>query len=399
MINFKYKGRNKEGKIIESKIEAKNIDEAKSMLKAQGLQIISINRDWASMEIKFGSGVGVKDVTLFTRQFATMISAGLPLLQCLKILQDQTLNKSFKTVLKQIISEVEGGSTLAEAMKKQKGVFTTLYTNMVQAGEEGGALDTILGRLAGFMEKTEALNRKIKGALVYPAVIVLVAIIASAVLLIFVIPVFAAMFTSFGGELPLPTKIVMGLSDFLRGNFVIIIIVIIAFSVAFNFFKKTPQGTVILDTISLKLPVFGNLIQKTAIARFSRTLATLMSSGVNIISALETTAKTSGNAVVERAIMKSRSSIQEGESISSPLSKEKIFPPMVTQMIKIGEETGGLEEMLIKVAEFYDEEVDAAVDTLMAAMEPIVIVFIGVVIGGMVMAMYLPMFQMITIVM
>ncbi len=399
MTNFKYKGRNKEGKIIDNKIDAKNIDEAKSMLKAQGLQIISINRDWASMEIKFGSGVGVKDVTLFTRQFATMISAGLPLLQCLKILQDQTLNKSFKVVLKQIINEVEGGSTLAEAMRKQKGVFTTLYTNMVQAGEEGGALDTILGRLAGFMEKTENLNRKIKGALVYPSVIVLVAIIASAVLLIFVIPVFAAMFVSFGGDLPLPTKIVMGLSDFLRGNLVIIIIVIIAFSVAFNFFKKTPQGTVILDTISLKLPVFGNLIQKTAIARFSRTLATLMSSCVNIISALETTAKTSGNAVVERAIMKSRSSIQEGESISNPLSKEKIFPPMVTQMIKIGEETGGLEEMLIKVAEFYDEEVDAAVDTLMAAMEPVVIVFIGVVIGGMVMAMYLPMFQMITIVM
>ncbi len=399
MTNFKYKGRNKEGKIVENKIDSKNINEAKSTLKAQGLQIISINRDWASMEIKFGTGVGVKDITLFTRQFATMISAGLPLLQCMKILQDQTLNKSFKGVLKQIINEVEGGSTLAEAMKKQKGIFTTLYTNMVQAGEEGGALDTILARLAGFMEKSEILNRKIKGALVYPSVIVLVALIASAVLLIFVIPVFAAMFTSFGGELPLPTKIVMGLSDFLRGNFVIITIVIIAFSIAFNFFKKTPQGTIIIDKISLKLPVFGNLIQKTAIARFTRTLATLMSSGVNIISALETTAKTSGNAVVERAIMKSRSSIQEGESISSPLSKESIFPPMVTQMIKIGEETGGLEEMLIKVAEFYDEEVDAAVDTLMAAMEPIVIVFIGVVIGGMVMAMYLPMFQMITIVM
>lgn len=399
MNKFKYKARNRDGKVIENKIEAKNIDEAKSILKSQGMQIVSISRDWASMEIKFGSGVGTKDVTLFTRQFATMISAGLPLLQCLKILIDQVENKNFQSVLKQMVGDVEGGSTLADSMRKQKGVFTDLYTNMVQAGEEGGALDVILMRLANYLEKSEALARKIKGALVYPAVIFIVAIVASIVLLVFVIPVFASMFSSFGGELPLPTKIVMTLSDFMKANFILIIIVLVGGGVGFNFFSKTPQGTVIIDKISLKLPVFGNLIQKTAIARFSRTLATLMSSGVNIISALETTARTSGNAVVEAAIMKSRSSIQEGESISSPLSKESVFPPMVTQMIKIGEETGGLEEMLTKVADFYDEEVDAAVETLMAALEPIIVVVIGVVIGGMVMAMYLPMFQMVTLVM
>lgn len=399
MNKFKYKARNRDGKVVENKIEAKNIDEAKSILKSQGMQIISISRDWASMEIKFGSGVGTKDITLFTRQFATMISAGLPLLQCLKILIDQVENKNFQSVLKQMVSDVEGGSTLSDSMRKQKGVFTDLYTNMVQAGEEGGALDVILMRLANYLEKSEALTRKIKGALVYPAVIFIVAIVASIVLLVFVIPVFAAMFSSFGGELPLPTKIVMAMSDFMKANFILVVVVLIGLAVGFNFFKKTPQGTVIIDRLSLKMPVFGNLIQKTAIARFSRTLATLMSSGVNIISALETTARTSGNAVVEAAIMKSRSSIQEGESISSPMSKEPVFPPMVTQMIKIGEETGGLEEMLTKVADFYDEEVDAAVETLMSALEPIIVVVIGVVIGGMVMAMYLPMFQMITLVM
>ncbi len=395
---FKYKGKNREGKIIENIIEADNLDKAKQMLKARGVQIISINRDWASMEISFGSGVSTKDVTLFTRQFATMISAGLPLLQCLKILKDQTENKSFKKVLDQMISDVEGGSTLADSMAKHKGVFTTLYVNMVKAGEEGGALDTILNRLAGYLEKTEALVRKIKGALVYPIVIVVVSVIAMAVLLIFVIPVFAQMFQSFGGDLPLPTKVVMGLSDFLRANIFIILIVVTALIVAFNFYKKTPQGKVVVDRISLKIPVFGDLIQKQTIARFTRTLATLLSSGVNIISALETTAKTSGNAVVEMAIMKARSAIQEGEQISVPLSKEKVFPPMVVQMIRIGEETGGLESMLIKVADFYDEEVDAAVETLMSALEPIVIVFLGVGIGGIVMAMYLPMFKIISLI-
>ncbi|MFO8061881.1 MAG: type II secretion system F family protein [bacterium] len=399
MAKFKYKGRNVKGQVIQETIEAKNADEAKSILKARNIQVISLSRDWASMEIKFGSGVSTSDITLFTRQFATMITAGLPLLQCLKILEEQVENKNFQSVIKRIISDVEGGSTLADAMRKQKGVFTDLYTNMVEAGEEGGALDTILGRLAEYMEKTEALTRKIKGALVYPAVIVTVSVIAMAVLLIFVIPVFAEMFTSFGGSLPLPTQIVMNLSEFLQKNILIIIVVVIAFAVAYRFYRATPQGKMLTDRIFLKTPVFGNLIQKQSIARFSRTLATLLSSGVNIISALETTGRTSGNAVVETAIMKARSSIQEGESISNPLSKEPVFPPMVVQMIRIGEETGGLEDMLVKVADFYDEEVDAAVETLMSALEPIIIVFLGAGIGGIVMAMYLPMFQMMSLVM
>lgn len=398
MAKFKYKGRTREGKVKQDSLEADNIDRARAILKAQGIQIISLNRDWASMELQFGSGVTGKDVSLFTRQFATMISAGLPLMQCLKILMDQTENKNFRRVLGQIVGDVEGGTTLAEAMKKHKGVFTELYTNMVAAGEEGGALDTILARLATYMEKTDALVRKIKGAMVYPLVITIVSIVAMAVLLIFVIPVFAEMFSSFGGKLPLPTQIVMNLSDFLRANIFIILILVTAFIIGFNFYKKTPQGKIVIDKISLKIPVMGDLLKKQTIARFSRTLATLMSSGVNIISALETTAKTSGNAVVESAVMKARSAIQEGESISVPLSKESVFPPMVVQMIRIGEETGGLESMLIKVADFYDEEVDAAVETLMSALEPVIIVFLGVGIGGIVMAMYLPMFQMISLV-
>lgn len=398
MPKFKYKGRTREGKTKQDTIEADNIDKARAILKAQGIQIISLNRDWASMELQFGSGVSGKDVSLFTRQFATMISAGLPLMQCLKILMDQTENKNFKRVLNQMVGDVEGGSTLAESMKKHKGVFTELYTNMVAAGEEGGALDTILMRLATYMEKTDALVRKIKGAMVYPLVITIVSVVAMSVLLIFVIPVFAEMFSSFGGSLPLPTQIVMNLSNFLRSNIVIIIIVIIGLTVGYNFYSKTPQGKVVIDKISLKIPVMGDLLKKQTIARFSRTLATLMSSGVNIISALETTAKTSGNAVVEQAVMKARSAIQEGESISVPLSKEPVFPPMVVQMIRIGEETGGLESMLVKVADFYDEEVDAAVETLMSALEPVIIVFLGVGIGGIVMAMYLPMFQMISLV-
>ena len=399
MAKFKYKAKGKDGKTKEEMIEAPNIEKARQILKSQGMQILSINRDWASIDINIGGGgVKTKEVSLFTRQFATMIAAGLPLMQCLRILGEQTASKTFKKIIGEMISDVESGSTLADAMKKHKNAFVELYVNMVRAGEEGGALETILGRLATYMEKTENLNRKIKGAMVYPTVIGITTIVAMSVMLIFVIPIFAEMFSSFGGTLPLPTQIVMGISDFLRKYILFLIIAIIVIIVATKSYQKTPQGRVFFDKTALVIPIFGDLQKKQTVARFTRTLATLLSSGVNIISALETTAKTSGNAIVEAAILKARTAIQEGESISLPLSKEKVFPAMVVQMIRIGEETGGLEAMLIKVADFYDEEVDAAVETLMSALEPLIMIVLAVGIGGMLVAMYLPMFQMVTLV-
>ncbi|HAF08095.1 MAG: type II secretion system F family protein [bacterium] len=397
MAKFKYKAKGKDGKIKEDKIEAPNKQKAEQILKAQGYQIISLSIDWGSIEIG-GGGIPTKVVSIFTRQFSTMIGAGLPLMQCLRILHEQTENKAFKKVLSEMISDVESGLTLADAMKKHKKAFSDLYVNMVRAGEEGGALETILSRLATYLEKNEALTRKIKGAMIYPTIISIVMVIAVAVMLIFVIPIFAGMFTSFGGTLPLPTAILVNLSNFLRKNILFLIIAIVIIIVAVKSFQNTPQGRLFFDKLALAAPVFGDLQRKQVVARFSRTLATLLSSGVNIISALETTAKTAGNVVVEAAILKARTAIQEGESISLPLSKEKVFPPMVVQMIRIGEETGGLETMLIKVADFYDEEVDAAVEALMSALEPLIMVVLAVVVGGMMVAMYLPMFKMITLV-
>uniref|UniRef100_A0A7C3J681 Type II secretion system F family protein n=1 Tax=candidate division WOR-3 bacterium TaxID=2052148 RepID=A0A7C3J681_UNCW3 len=397
MAKFKYKAKGKDGKIKEDSIEAPNKQKAEQILKAQGYQIISLGMDWSSIEIG-GGGIPTKVISIFTRQFSTMIAAGLPLMQCLRILHEQTENKAFKKVLSEMISDVESGLTLADAMRKHKNAFSELYVNMVKAGEEGGALETILSRLATYLEKSEALTRKIKGAMIYPTIISIVMVIAVAVMLIFVIPIFAGMFTSFGGTLPLPTAILVNLSNFLRKNILFLIIAIVIIIVAVKSFQNTPQGRLFFDKLALSAPVFGDLQRKQVVARFSRTLATLLSSGVNIISALETTAKTAGNVVVEGAILKARTAIQEGESISLPLSKEKVFPPMVVQMIRIGEETGGLESMLIKVADFYDEEVDAAVEALMSALEPLIMVVLAVVVGGMMVAMYLPMFKMITLV-
>ena len=399
MAKFKYKAKAKDGKMKEDVIDAPDIEKARQILKSQGMQVLSVNRDWASMDINIGGGgIPTKTISLFTRQFATMISAGLPLMQCLRILGDQTESKMFKVVIQEMVSDVESGSTLADAMKKHKNAFTDLYVNMVRAGEEGGALETILGRLATFMEKNENLTRKIKGAMVYPTVIGITTVVAVLVMLIFVIPIFAEMFSSFGGTLPLPTQIVMALSKFLQKNIFFLLIAIAVIITAAKSFQKTPQGRVFFDKVLLEAPIFGDLQKKQIVARFTRTLATLLSSGVNIISALETTAKTSGNAIVEAAILKARTAIQEGESISLPLSKEKVFPAMVVQMIRIGEETGGLEAMLIKVADFYDEEVDAAVETLMSALEPLIMIVLATTIGGLMVAMYLPMFKMITLV-
>jgi type IV pilus assembly protein PilC len=342
-----------------------------------------------------GGGVKTRDVVIFTRQFATMINAGLPLVQSLSILAQQTENKTLKDVTKAVVYDVEAGNTLADALAKHPKAFTGLYVNMVAAGEAGGILDTILLRLATFLEKNDALVRKVKGALVYPAVIITVAIVAVAVLLIFVIPTFSSMFASVNMELPLPTRVVIRASDILTRFWWAIILGAVALVFGFRAYYSTPDGRKNIDGLLLKAPVLGDLLRKSAVSRFTRTLGTLISSGVSILDGLEITAKTAGNRVVHDAVMQSRQSIAGGETIAGPLQASGVFPPMVISMISVGEQTGGLDEMLTKIADFYDAEVDVAVSALLSLMEPVMIVVLGVIVGGMVVAMYLPIFDMV----
>jgi len=332
---------------------------------------------------------------IMTRQFATMINAGLPLVQALGILADQTENKILADVTRQVVYDVESGHTLADALRKHPKAFSDLFVNMVAAGEAGGILDTILLRLAQFLEKNDAIIRKVKGAMVYPVVIMSVAAIAITVLLIFVIPTFQSMFASVNLELPLPTRIVIGASNILKHYWWAMggSIALIAFGLT-RYYKTVP-GKLQIDTFLLNVPVLGDVLRKSAVSRFTRTLGTLISSGVSILDGLEITARTAGNQVIHNAVMASRASIAGGETIAAPLQKSKVFPPMVISMIAVGEQTGGLDEMLSKIADFYDEEVDAAVSTLLSLMEPIMIVVLGVIVGGMVVAMYLPIFDMV----
>jgi type IV pilus assembly protein PilC len=334
-------------------------------------------------------------VVIFTRQFATMINAGLPLVQSLNILAQQTENPVLKEVTRQVVYDVEAGNTLADAMRKHPKAFSDLYVNMVSAGEAGGILDTILLRLATFLEKNDALVRKVKGAMVYPGVIMSVAVAAIAILLIFVIPTFQSMFASVNMELPLPTRVVIGASSFLTGWWWMIILVAVGLIFAIRQYYATPVGRRQIDGALLNAPVLGDVLRKAAVSRFTRTLGTLISSGVSILDGLEITAKTAGNMVIHDAVMKSRQSIAGGETIAAPLAESKVFPPMVISMVSVGEQTGGLDEMLSKIADFYDEEVDVAVSALLSLMEPIMIVVLGVVVGGMVVAMYLPIFDMV----
>lgn len=335
-----------------------------------------------------------KDIVVFTRQFSTMIDAGLPLVQGLTILGEQCENPTFKTILKEITKDVEGGSTLAEAMKKHPKVFDNLFVNLVAAGEVGGILDTILRRLAQFIEKAEKLKSQIKGAMTYPIVVMAIAVIVISVILVFVIPVFEDMFKSFGSALPTPTQIVVNMSRFLKGNIHWVIIALIALGYGLKRYRGTVSGRKQTDTLFLKLPIFGNLLKKTAVARFTRTLGTMISSGVPILDALEIVAKTAGNVVIEEIIYEVRGSIAEGQTIAEPLSENDIFPGMVIQMIAVGEATGALDSMLEKIADFYDEEVDAAVSALTSMLEPLLMLFLGGSIGGLVIAMYLPIFGM-----
>ena len=387
----------KKGRKLKGELEAADERIALSQLKRRNLTVRKLKPkpkdifesvSWMQPKVKS------KDIVIFTRQFSTMIDAGLPLVQGLTILAEQSENRTFKTILKEVTKDVEGGSTLAEAMKKHPKVFDDLFVNLVAAGEVGGILDTILRRLADYIEKAEKLKSRIKGAMTYPLVVVAIAIIVIAVILIFVIPVFEDMFAGFGAALPAPTQLVVNMSRFMKGNFHFIIIALVAIVVGIKQYRNSQQGRKTTDGLLLKLPIFGELLRKVAVARFTRTLGTMIQSGVPILDSLEIVARTSGNVILEEIIYEVRGSIAEGQTIAEPLSETDIFPGMVVQMISVGEATGALDTMLAKIADFYDDEVDAAVDALTSMLEPLLMLFLGGSIGGLVVAMYLPIFQM-----
>ena len=346
------------------------------------------NVSWLQPKVK------EKDIILFARQFSTMIDAGLPIIQCLEILHTQQNNKTFKRMIKEIKEKVESGATLAEALKQFPKHFDDLFVNMIAAGEAGGILDAILRRLAAYMEKAAKLKSQVKGAMTYPIVTLIIAIIVLAVILVFVIPVFEEMFADFGGELPLPTQIVVSASEIAKSKIVYIIIGLIIFSIAFKKAYATEKGQDMVDDLVLKIPVFGELLRKVAVAKFTRTMGTMLASGVAILEALDIVAKTAGNRTIEKAVYDVRSGIAEGRTMADPLQESGVFPAMVCQMIGVGESTGALDAMLEKIADFYDEEVDQAVENMTALIEPFMLVFLGATIGGLVVAMYLPIFKM-----
>lgn len=393
MPTFTYTARSSNGELKTATIDAQSKEDVVAQLRRQRLSVVKVDED--AKPKKARGSIKMRDIVIFTRQFSTMINAGLPLVQALDILARQTENKVLAEVTRAVVFDVESGHTVADALSKHPNAFSELYVNMVAAGEAGGILDTILMRLATFMEKNDALVRKVKGAMIYPSVIMSVAFIAIAVLLIFVIPVFESMFASVGLALPLPTRVVIGLSSFLKSYWWAVGAGAVGLFYLIRNYYKTPNGKLAIDKAMLRFPVLGDVLRKSAVSRFTRTLGTLISSGVSILDGLEITAKTAGNRVIQDAIMASRASIAGGDTIASPLQKSAVFPPMVISMIAVGEQTGGLDEMLSKIADFYDEEVDAAVSGLLALLEPVMIVFLGVVVGGMVVAMYLPIFDMI----
>jgi type IV pilus assembly protein PilC len=397
---FEYTARNAaNGQIQKGQVDVKSKEEVSAFLRKNRMILVSVRE--APTKISLGASfrkgkVKTRDIVIFTRQFATMINAGLPLVQSLSILATQTDNKTLQEVTKAVVHDVEAGNTLADAFSKHPRAFSDLYVNMVAAGEAGGILDTILIRLATFLEKSDALIRKVKGAMVYPGVIMSVAFIAIAVLLIFVIPTFQSMFASVNLELPLPTRIVIGMSQGLISYWWAGIAGGVAAVFLFNRYYATSSGRLQVDGMMLRAPVLGDILRKSAVSRFTRTLGTLISSGVSILDGLEITAKTSGNAIIEDAIMVTRKSIERGETISVPLKDTAVFPAMVTQMIGVGEATGALDTMLAKIADFYEEEVDTAVAGLLTLLEPIMIAVLGVTVGGIVIAMYMPIFDLIS---
>ena len=398
---FVWEGRTAQGRVLKGEREAINQQEVLAWLRGRRIQPMParVREKGKGLEREinipgFRPKVKPRDVMIFTRQFATMIDAGLPIVQSLDILSQQTDNNLFRNTIRTIKQDVEGGSTLADALKRHPKVFDDLYVNMVAAGEVGGVLNTILNRIALFIEKADRLKRKVKGALIYPCTIIGVAVIVVAVLLIYVIPVFAELYGGMGKALPAPTQITINISNWVRANFHYMLGVIGIMIAAIRMYSKTEQGKMTIDRLLLRLPVIGDLIRKVAVARFSQNMSILLSSGVPILDGLAITAKTAGNKVVEKAIMNSRISISQGKTVSEPLAESKVFPPMVCQMVAIGENTGALDSMLKRVADFYEEEVDNAVANLTSLMEPVIMVVLGVILGGLVISMYLPIFQL-----
>jgi type IV pilus assembly protein PilC len=396
MPSFEWKGRGRGGQDQTGVLVADSKESVIAALRRQQIIVTAVKERGKEIALpKFGGKVPPKSIAIFTRQFSVMIDAGLPLVQCLEILGSQQDHKLFRRVLLQVRQDVESGSSLADSMRKHPKTFNDLYTNMVAAGEAGGILDTILQRLATYIEKSVKLNAQVKSALIYPVAVITIAIIVVAIILWKVIPVFASLFASLGAELPFPTRVVIAMSDFVADFWWLTLIIVIGGVIFLRRYHRTYKGRRVLDGLMLRAPVIGMLLRKIAVARFCRTLATLTSSGVPILDGLNITAKTAGNAIVEDAIMATRKSVEEGKTISEPLGDTDVFPPMVVQMIAVGEQTGALDTMLTKIAEFYEDEVDIAVAGLMKLLEPVMIAILGVVIGGIVIAMYMPMFTLI----
>lgn len=394
---FTYRGTNRSGGSVSGELTASSKAELQNILRRQQITPTKMSEKGKEFNLPtFGAGVKAKELAIFTRQFSVMIDSGLPLVQCLEILATQQENKTFQKVLAGTRSSVEGGSTLSAAMRQFPKVFDSLYVNMVEAGETGGILDTILQRLSSYIEKNVKLQRAVKSALVYPVGVLTVAVSVIVLLLWKVVPIFATLFAGLGVDLPLPTKIVIGLSNMIGSYFgLLLLVAVVGVLFGIKVWYGTPQGRFALDTVILKLPVMGILMRKIAVARFTRTLGTLIASGVPILEGLDITARTAGNAVVEKALQQVRKALEEGKSLTEPLKDSEVFPGMVTQMISVGEQTGAMDAMLQKIADFYEEEVDAAVKDLLTALEPIMIVFLGLVVGGVVISMYLPLFTLI----
>ncbi len=395
---FAYRGRSASGAVA-GEIEANDRPGAVAALRAKGVVATAVQERQAKAAAvkKVGGSVKDKDLAIYTRQFSTMVDAGLPIAQCLSILSEQSDSKTLREVTGRIAREVEGGATLAESFRKYPKVFDDLFTNMLQVGESGGVLDVVLQRLSGYIEKAAKLKSKVKGAMVYPVTIIGVAMLVIIFMMIFVIPTFAKMFEGMGADLPLPTKIVMFISEFTQRYIVLMVLAIVGLIYAIKRYYATDQGSKVIDAFLLKIPVIGLLIRKVAVARFTRTLGTLISSGVPILEGLLITARSAGNRVVEREVMGARTAVTSGRTLSDPLRGSTVFPPMVVHMISVGENTGALDQMLSKIADFYDDEVDTAVNALTALLEPMMIVFLGVVVGGLVVAMYLPIFKLVTL--
>ncbi|OGQ48856.1 MAG: pilus assembly protein PilC [Deltaproteobacteria bacterium RIFCSPLOWO2_02_FULL_57_26] len=398
---FLWEGKTAQGKVLKGEMEAANQQAVLARLRSQRIQPIPtrVREKGKGLEKEitlpgFGVKVTAHDVMLFTRQFATMIDAGLPIVQGLEILSQQSENKAFRNIIRVIKQDVEGGFTLADALKKHPKAFDDLYVNMVAAGEVGGVLNTILNRIALFIEKSAKLKSKVKGAMIYPCTIVVVAVGVVTILLLYVIPVFAELYGGMGKALPAPTQITINMSNWFRAYFVYMVIGVGILVAAIRYYYKTSQGRMVIDGIMLKMPIIGDLLRKVAVARFSQNMSILLSSGVPILDGLAITAKTAGNKVVEQAIMDARVSISQGKTVAEPLTESKIFPPMVCQMVAIGENTGALDAMLKKVADFYEDEVDNSVANLTSLMEPLIMVVLGVILGGLVISMYLPIFQL-----